>query len=129
VAFGPVPRGYEHKLNKKTRRAALRSALSARLAESAITVLDALELAEFKTRRVVELLDSLGLGGQSVLIVLSEPSAMVEVSARNIPNVSVVRAGGLNVYDVLRHSKLLLTKAAVEAVEARLGDGEKEGTA
>ncbi|MBW2273320.1 MAG: 50S ribosomal protein L4 [Deltaproteobacteria bacterium] len=133
VAFGPVPRGHEHKLNKKTRRAALRSALSARLAESAITVVDALELAEFKTRRVMELLDGLGLAGESVLIVISEPSATIEASARNIPKVSVLRAAGLNVYDVLRHSKLLFTKAAVEAVEVRLGEGDsgdgKEETA
>jgi large subunit ribosomal protein L4 len=126
VAFGPVPRGYDHKLNKKTRRAALRSALSAKLAESAITVVDALDIAEYKTSRVVELLGGLGLAGQSVLIVIAEPCVMMEASARNIPNVSVVRAGGLNVYDALRHSKLLFTKAAVEAVEARLGDSEKE---
>ncbi len=127
VAFGPVPRGHEHKLNKKTRRAALRSALSAKLAESAITVVEGLELAEFKTRRVAELLNGLGLGGESVLIVIPEASTTFEASARNIPNVSVVRACGLNVYDVLRHSKLLLTKAGLEAVETRLGDGEKEG--
>jgi large subunit ribosomal protein L4 len=87
---------------------------------------DDIDLGEFKTRRMVEMLDRLGLGGQSVLIVIAEPSTTIEVSTRNIPNVSVLRACGLNVYDVLRHSKLLFTKAAVEAVEARLGDSAKE---
>jgi large subunit ribosomal protein L4 len=122
VVFGPVPRGYEHALNKKTRRAALRGALTARLREGAITVIDALELSEFKTRRVVELLGALGLSGRSVLIVIESAKPHVERSARNLPGVSVLRTEGLNVYDVLRHERMLVTRAAVDGIQKRLGE-------
>jgi large subunit ribosomal protein L4 len=122
VVFGPVPRGYEHSLPKKVRRAALRGALSQRVVEGAVTVVDELEFDEFKTRRVVEVLEVLGIGDEKVLIVIDQRNRQVEVSARNLPRVSVIRAEGLNVYDVLRHSRLLLTRAALERVEARLGD-------
>jgi large subunit ribosomal protein L4 len=122
--FGPVPRNYEHKLPKKMRRAALRSALSHRVQEGGLTVVESLDLEEIKTRRVVEILDSLGLRGQGVLIVIPDADEKVERSARNIHGVSVIRAAGLNTYDVLRHGKLLMTRAAVEAVEARLGEAQ-----
>ena len=120
VVFGPVPRGHEHKLPKKMRRAALLSALSTRMKEGAITVLENLELNDFKTRAIVTLLEKLDLADTSVLIVLAEPNEKVEISARNLGNVHVIRAEGLNVYDVLRHNKLLLTQAAVEALVQRL---------
>jgi len=119
--FGPVPRSHEHKLPKKVRRAALLSALSHRVAEGDLTVVETLELEEIKTRRVVEILQSLGLGGAGVLIVIPEADDKVERSARNLHGVSVLRAEGLNTYDVLRHQKLLMTRGAVEAVQARLG--------
>ena len=118
--FGPVPRSYEHKLPKKVRRAALRGALTQRHKEGALIVVDELDLDEFKTSRMVALLDSLGLGGASVLLVIAEPNAEVEISARNLPRVGVIRAPGLNVYDVLRSQKLVMTKDAVAEVEARL---------
>lgn len=127
VVFGPVPRSYEHALPKKVRRAALRSALSLRQQEGAITVVDELALDEFKTRRIVEILRNLALDGQGVLIVIGEADEKVERSARNLPAVGVLRAAGLNVYDVLRYPRLLMTKAAVAAVEARLGAAQ-EGT-
>jgi large subunit ribosomal protein L4 len=119
--FGPVPRSHEHKLPKKVRRAALLSALSHRVAEGDLTVVEALEIEEIKTRRVVEILQSLGLGGQGVLIVIPEADEKVERSARNLRGVSVLRAEGLNTYDVLRHQKLLMTRGAVEVVQTRLG--------
>ncbi len=122
TVFGPVPRGYAHKLPKRVRKAALRAALSARHREGAVAVVDGLELGEFKTRRVVELLASLGLG-DSVLIVIDAPDPHVERSARNLPGVGVLRAEGLNVYDVLRHQKLLVTRAALDRIHARLGAG------
>ena len=122
AVFGPVPRSHEHKLTKKMRRAALRAALSHRVREGDLTVVEALELDEIKTRRIVEILASLGLGGQHVLIVIPEADAKVERSARNIHGVSVLRAEGLNTYDVLRHGKLLMTRGAVDAVETRLGE-------
>jgi large subunit ribosomal protein L4 len=121
VVFGPVPREYDHKLTKKTRRAALRGALSLRAKEGAVTVAQGLVLDGFKTKRVVEMLDGLGLGGHSVLIVIGEPNPHLEVSARNLPRVGVIRVAGLNVYDVLRHEKLLIDRAALEALAARLG--------
>ena len=125
VAFGPVPRSHDLALPKKMRRAALRGALSLRVGEGDVTVVEALQLDGFKTRRVAEILEGLGVGGEGVLIVIHEADPFVERSARNLRGVSVVRAAGLNVYDVLRHSKLVATKAAVAAIEQRLGGGEE----
>jgi large subunit ribosomal protein L4 len=121
VVFGPVPRGYSHRLPKKVRRAALRGAVSLRCGEGALLVVDDLAIGEFKTKRVREILEHLGLGGASVLFVIADADPHFEKSAGNLPGVAVVRAAGLNVYDVLRHEKLVLTREAVAAVEARLG--------
>ena len=126
VVFGPVPRSYDLSLSKKVRRAALRGALSLRQQEGAITVVDALEIGEFKTKRVAEILGALGLAGQSVLIAIAEADEKLEVSARNLPRVSVIRVEGLNVYDVLRHAKLVLTRAAVEALDLRLSEQRRK---
>lgn len=120
VVFGPVPRGYEHRLPRKVRAAALRSALSLRAREDAVTVVDALSLGEFRTRRMREILDALGLDGRSVLVVIEDADPHVERSARNLPRVGVVRAEGLNVHDVLRHERLLITRGALGRVEERL---------
>jgi large subunit ribosomal protein L4 len=121
VVFGPVPRNHAHKLTKKMRRAALNSALTQWLSEDAITVVDSIELDEYKTKRMVEMLSALGLAGQKVLIVLDDAMPQIEASVRNIPGVGLIRAEGLNVYDVLRHPKMLITKAALDAVQKRLG--------
>jgi large subunit ribosomal protein L4 len=129
VAFGPVPRSYASKLPKKVRRAALRGALTQRLEDGAITVVDSLDLGEFKTRRVAEILQGLGIDGRGVLVVIDGEDTHLERSARNLPRVKVLRVAGLNVFDVLRHPQLLLTRAAVAAIEARLGDAPKEATA
>lgn len=120
VVFGPVPRSYVHSLPRKVRAAALRSAISLRFQEDAVTILEDFPLEGYKTRRVVEILGSLGLSEESVLIVLAEADARVERSARNIPRVDVIRSIGLNVYDVLRHTRLLVTRAAIEALGERL---------
>jgi large subunit ribosomal protein L4 len=126
VVFGPVPRDYEHSLNKKVRRAALRGALSLRQREGAITVVDDFAVGEFKTRRVADALGALGLAGQGVLIAIVDADEKLETSARNLPRVSVVRVEGLNVYDVLRHPRLVLTRAAVEALELRLSEQRRK---
>jgi len=126
VVFGPVPRTYDHSLSKKVRRAALRGALSLRQQEGAITVVDELAFSEFKTRRVAEILTALGLGEQSVLIVIADADEKLEISARNLDRVGVIRVEGLNVYDVLRHTRLVLTKAAVDAIEARLSEERRK---
>ncbi len=124
--FGPVPRGYEHALPKKVRGAALRGALSHRLAEGGITLVDSIELDGFKTRRVVEMLHDLSLGGASVLIVIDGKEEHLQRSARNLPDVLVLLVDGLNVYDVLRYEKMLVTKSALAAIEARLARSPKE---
>ena len=120
AAFGPVPRKHGHGLSKKTRRAALISALSLRVSEGAFTVIDALDLQEFKTQAIVQLLDGIGIAGASSLIVIAEASEKVEKSAANLARVGCIRVEGLNVYDILRHDKLVITKDAVAALERRL---------
>jgi large subunit ribosomal protein L4 len=78
---------------------------------------------------MAEVLSSLGLNAQSTLIVIDEPSATIEASARNLPGVSVIRSEGVNVYDLLRHKSVLMTKAAVEKLQARLvASGSKGGS-
>jgi large subunit ribosomal protein L4 len=126
--FGPVPRGYEHRLPRKVRAAALRSALSLRAREEAVTVVDALSLGEYRTKRMREILGTLGLDGRSVLVVIDAADPHVERSARNLRGVAVVRAEGLNVHDVLRHERLLLTSAALARVEERLGSSGGAGS-
>ncbi len=121
VAFGPVPRSHEHSLPKKVRSAALRSALSQQLRRGAITVVDRISLDGYKTKWVVEMLKGLGIADTGVLIVVETANPLLEASSRNLEGVSVLRVAGLNVYDVLRHPKLLVTKAAVVAIEERLG--------
>ena len=126
VVFGPVPRGYSHKLPKKMRRAALLSALSQRAQEAAMTVVDDLQIEGFKTKRMVEILSSLGLAGETVLVVIDGANPTVEASARNLPGVGVVRSEGLNVHDLLRHQKVLFTQAALEQVQTRLAGSGQE---
>ncbi len=123
VVFGPVPRGYEHRLTKKMRRAALRSALSMRQSEAALVVVEDFPLEGFRTRQVVEGLEAVGLRGRSVLIVVPERDLKLERSARNLPRVDVIPVAGLNVHDVLAHERLLILKDAVAAIHARLGGG------
>jgi large subunit ribosomal protein L4 len=126
VAFGPVPRSYEHALPKKVRGAALRSALSHQLAEGSITLVDTIDLDGFKTKRVVEMLRDLLLGGESVLIVIDARDEHLQSSAKNLPGVTVLLVEGVNVYDVLRHQKMLITKQALAGIESRLARSAKE---
>jgi large subunit ribosomal protein L4 len=104
---------------KKVRKAALKSALSRRCAEQHLTVFDAFELPEIKTRHVQKVLDTFGF--DDLLLVLSEKNDSIWRSARNIPGVTVLPAEGLNVYDVLKHQNLALTREAVDMVTERLG--------
>ena len=102
------------------RKAALVSALSEIAASGALTIVDELEATEYKTKTVAGILSALGVAGEKVLVVTDDAKPMLEASLRNLPGVSLVRAEGLNVYDCLRHSKLVMTKAALSALEARL---------
>ncbi|MGI6317492.1 MAG: 50S ribosomal protein L4 [Firmicutes bacterium] len=121
IAFGPSPRKYRYLLPKKMRRAALRSALTSRLAGKGITVLNELKLAAPKTKEIVQILNNLGLGG-SVLLVTGEADSNIYKSARNIPGVDTAVAGMLNVLDILNHDTLLLTKDAVARIEEVFSD-------
>ncbi|MBW1878056.1 MAG: 50S ribosomal protein L4 [Deltaproteobacteria bacterium] len=118
VVFGPVPRDHGFKLNKKVRKAALRSALSRRAQEGALVVLDNLEVDEIKTKAVADLLDRFGLS--DALFVLASRDERFTRSARNLPRVTVLPSEGLNVYDVLHRRNLVLTQGALEAVTQRL---------
>jgi large subunit ribosomal protein L4 len=119
TVFGPQPRDYGYRVPAKARRVALRSVLADRQRNGALTIVDRIELAEAKTKRVVELLAALGLSG-SVLIVSKDENAGLERAARNLKSVKVLRSAGLNVYDVLRHQNLVITQDAVQALAERL---------
>jgi large subunit ribosomal protein L4 len=116
--FGPSPRSYAFKLPKKVRRLALRMALSSKLESGEMLVLDRLELERIKTRDVVDVLSA--LKRKSVLLVTAETDERLELSARNIPDMKVLRCEGLNVYDLLRYRDVILMEPAVKAIEGRL---------
>jgi large subunit ribosomal protein L4 len=116
TVFGPVPRSYSYKLPKKVRRLAIKSALSSKVLENEIVVLDNLTLEAPKTKEMVKILNNLSVD-RKALIVTDDVNENVVLSARNIPGVTVITANGINVLDVLNHDKLVITKAAVEKVE------------
>jgi len=118
AAFGPQPRDYDFKLNRKVKKAALRSALSVRFKEEKLTVLNALELEKISTKGLVEVLGRFELG--SALLVIDGANPAVELSARNLPQVKVLRAEGVNVYDVMKYRNLVLTEGAVSQLEGAL---------
>ena len=118
TTFGPQPRDYSYRPPKKARREALLSALSLRRQDEKIIVIDKLELAETKTKLMREVLENLGV--KSALIVIHESDEKVERSARNLGTVKVLRAEGLNVYDILRYEHLVLTEQALGVIEERL---------
>lgn len=120
VAHGPKPRGYAKKMPRKMRRAALRSALSAKALENRIVVLDALEMGTPKTKEMVTVLGNLGLD-RRVLILLPERNEPVEKSARNLPQVKTLRASYLNVRDLLGHDHLLVPLGALQVIESIVG--------
>jgi large subunit ribosomal protein L4 len=120
TVFGPTPRGYHQAMPRKQRRLALRSALAARAADGAIQVVKQLEYDAPKTAKLATFLDKVE-AGRRVLLVLSEHSENVELSARNIPELKLVLASNLNVRDVLTAETLVFTKAAVDAVGEQLG--------
>jgi large subunit ribosomal protein L4 len=117
-AFGPVVRSHEIGLPKKMRALALKHALSAKAKDGGIIVLDKASVKDGKTKVLAKHFENLGL--QSALIVDgAEIEATFRAAARNIPNIDVLPVQGINVYDILRRGKLVLTKAAIDALEAR----------
>jgi len=121
IVFGPLPRDYSYNLPKKAKWAALSSALSAKFADGEIMVMDEINVTEPKTKAMVELLSGIGLKN-NVLIIVPDKNINLELAVRNIPRVNVARVKELNVYSVLSHGKLIVTKDAVERMkEAYLG--------
>jgi large subunit ribosomal protein L4 len=121
IVFGPQPRSYAQKMNRKMRRLALRSALSVKAAESQVLVMDALEMAEPKTKAMTEMLARLNIDS-SVLILLPGANANVERSARNLDFVKTLRANCLSVRDVLGYDYIVMPREAVDMIHAQLGE-------
>ena len=116
VAIGPKPRDYSYRLNKKVKRLALKSALSSKVEEGEIIVLDALDCKEFKTKQVADMLAKLNVT-EKALIVLPENDKKIVNSARNIRGVDATFVGAINTYEVLNHTKCIILKDAVEKLE------------
>ena len=116
IVFGPVPRSYAYKLNKKVRRLALKSALSTKVVENEIVVLDALAFAAPKTKEMISVLGSLNITSKA-LVVTAEENSSVELSTRNIPGVKFLTVDQLNVLELLDATKLVITQDAVKKIE------------
>lgn len=115
VVFAPKPRNYSFKLNKKVKRLALQSALSTKVAENHIIVLDELTLPEIKTKEMAKVLENIKCG--KALIVMDGSNKNVMLSARNIPDVKTASVNTINVYDILKYNTLVVTKEAVAKIE------------
>ncbi|MGQ0674232.1 MAG: 50S ribosomal protein L4 [Hyphomicrobium sp.] len=123
-AFGPKPRSHAIEMPKKVRALALRHALSAKAKSGDVVILDKATAKEGKTGALREQFAKLDLGN-ALIVDGAEIEATFARAARNIPNIDVLPVQGINVYDILRRKKLVLTKAAIDALEARFGDGPK----
>ena len=116
IALGPKPRSYRTKLNKKVKQIAMFSALSSKVAENEMIVVDAITATEYKTKAMVAMLAAIGAGKKS-LVVLEAPDAIVTKSLSNIPGVKVAYANTLNVYDILNCNTIVFAQAAVSKIE------------
>jgi large subunit ribosomal protein L4 len=117
IVFGPTPRSYEIAVPKKVRKLALCSALSMKLKENKMLIIDKLEFPVIKTKAVVLILKQLGL---SNVLIIEQENLNLEMSARNVPHVKVMRPEGLNVYDVLKYEHIVITQPCVEKIQGRL---------
>lgn len=118
VVFGPSPRSYAKKVPKKVRKLALKMALSSKLQGGELLVIDNMEMERIKTKDFVEIINA--LDADNALIITSATNENLERSSRNVPNIKVMRTEGLNVYDILKHRKLVLLKGSIEGIEGRL---------
>lgn len=118
VVFGPNGRQYTIQLNKKVRRAALRSALSLRLQQDALVVVEDIQLEAPKTRLFLQVANN--LKAERALFVTADKSEQLNLSSRNVQGLKVLPTAGLNVYDILKYPRLVLTKPAISLIEARL---------
>ena len=118
VIFGPSPRSFDIKVPKKVKKLALKMALSTKVQESQIYVINTFELEEIKTKALAEILTALNLN--DLLIVSDTEDAKLALSSRNIPDVKVIKTAGLNVYDILKFKNLLLVESSIENIKGRL---------
>jgi large subunit ribosomal protein L4 len=122
TVFGPMPRSYAFRMPKKKRRVALCSALSLKVRDDAFRVIDQFDIAQPKTRQVVQLIQQFTQESK-VLLVVGEPHETLALSARNIPKVKVLPVAGLNVYDMLDHTTVICAEEAIEKIVGRLTHG------
>ena len=115
VVFAPTPRDYSFKLNKKERRAALKSALTSRVEEKKFIVVDEINFDEIKTKKFQDVLNNLSVS--KALVVLEDGNKNAELSARNIADVKTAKTNTINVYDILKYNTVIATKAAVQAIK------------
>lgn len=115
VVFAPVPRDYSLKMNKKEKRIAMKSALTSRVSDRKLIVLDSLRLDEIKTKRFAEIMKNLGL--DKALVVLNDVDVNVIKSAKNIPDVKTTQTNTLNVYDILKYQTVVLTRDSLQTIE------------
>jgi large subunit ribosomal protein L4 len=116
--FGPDPRSFAYKAPKKVRRLALKMALSTKLKEDNLVVLEKFEVDKIKTKEFIEVINALNV--KNVLIVIDKRNEKLELSARNVPGTKVLRVEGVNVYDILKHNKLILLEHSIKSIEKRL---------
>ena len=115
MVFAPVPRDYSFKINKKEKRAALKSVLTAAVQENKLIVVDELKLDEIKTKKFAEVMKNLNV--DKALVVINDNDQNIVMSAKNIPTVKVAQTNTINVFDILKYSTVVVTKAAVATIE------------
>jgi large subunit ribosomal protein L4 len=118
--FGPDPRSYAYKVPKKVRKLALKMALSSKMMENKILVLDRFDLDQIKTKSFAKIMENLDV--KKALIVISAADENLEMSSRNVPGVKVLKTDGMNVYDILKYDKLVLLEPSIKGIEGRLGE-------
>ena len=118
VVFGPKPRSYAYKVPKKVRKLALKMALTCKLQDNELVVLDKFDLSQVKTKDFIKIIQALKV--ENALIVMDKKDETLELSSRNVPNIKVLRSEGLNVYDILKFKNLVLVEPAINEIEGRL---------
>ena len=116
--FGPDPKSYAYKVPKKVRRMALKMALSIKLSEDSLVVLDELDFDKIKTKEFIKVMNALNMN--NALFITDKKNENLELSARNVPDVKVLRIEGLNVYDILKYKSLVLLESSIKSIEGRL---------
>ena len=117
-AFGPDPKSYSYKVPKKVKRLAMKMALSSKLKEENLVVLDELDLERIKTKDFLEVIDALNT--QNVLIITEKTNEHLVLSARNVPGTKVLKVEGMNVYDILKYKNVVLLESSLKSIEGRL---------